>query len=256
LERLNRRATGAVGSAVQQKRAGVSGGGGPDSSDSGQDARTALRLIRRGANDEEIADWLREQASYLKRLAPGERIAEEYLRRTIAWARSQPVVNPWSGSRRVNVIDAEFERLPARPTGQAAADRVTLWLMADDGQAFARQQIYLHARDVYAAVLGDIPPAAWLETKDSGTALAQTLIGRELEIVIPPGAVRASRMRRVEGIACDRPCPHPRLEPRPGPRDAAAADDARGRAARPAPTHLQTGLTTKECDPRKETEPQ
>ena len=96
-------------------------------------------------------------------------------------------------------MDAEFERLPARPTGLAAADRVKLWLAADDGEVFPRQSVYLHARDVYTAVLGDIPPAAWLESKDSGTALAQTLVGRELEIVIPPGKTRASRMRRVGG---------------------------------------------------------
>ncbi len=173
--------------------------GGPDSSDSGQDASAVLGLIRRGASDEQIADWLRKQASYLKRLARGERLAEEYLQRTIAWARSQPVVDPWSGSRRVTIMDAEFERLPARPTGLAAADRVKLWLAADDGEVFPRQSVYLHARDVYTAVLGDIPPAAWLESKDSGTALAQTLVGRELEIVIPPGKTRASRMRRVGG---------------------------------------------------------
>jgi hypothetical protein len=112
---------------------------------------------------------------------------------------SQRVVNPWSGSKRVTVVDAEFERLPARPTGQAAADRVTLWLVADDGEGFAPQQVYLHARYVCAAVFGDIPPTAWLETEDSGTALAQALIGRELEVVIPPGKTRASRMRRVGG---------------------------------------------------------
>lgn len=181
-------------------RRGPTGAGhsGPDSSDSGHDAREALRLIRRGATDAQIASLLRDRASYRRRLARSERIAEEYLQRTLGWARSQPVVNPWSGSTRVRIVRAKFERLPTRATGQAAADRVNLWVAGADGEVFARQQVYLHARDTYAAVLGDIPATAWLEAKDYGRALAHTLVGRELEIVIAPGAPRAARMRRVE----------------------------------------------------------
>jgi hypothetical protein len=171
--------------------------GGPDASDSGDDARETLRLIRRGATDAEIANVLRDRASYRKRLSRGERIAEDYLRRTIVWGRAQPVVDPWAGSIRVRVVRAAFERLSARPwVGQAASERVNLWVATEDGEVLDRQQVYLHATDVYAKTLGDIPQAAWLDARDGGRELAAKLVGREIEIVIDPGQPRARLMRR------------------------------------------------------------
>jgi hypothetical protein len=103
----------------------------------------------------------------------------------------------WMGALRVRVLRAAFQRLPACPwRGRAAADRVNLWVATTEGEVLPRQQVWLHAREVYDAVMPDIPVSAWLVT-DDWRALVERLVGRELEIVVRPGVPRARRIRMV-----------------------------------------------------------
>lgn len=75
--------------------------------------------------------------------------------------------------------------------------------MTSDGEVLPRQYVVLPlagheaARTIFDETIADVARAsAWLAPE--GWRLAERLTGRELEIVIPAGERRASRMRRVD----------------------------------------------------------
>ncbi len=100
---------------------------------------------------------------------------------------------------RARIVRAGLEHLAAH-NGRPELYRLRLRLRTVDGELTTQNVVvpvagHEAARPVYEAVLGDIEAEAWLAT--DGWKLAERLAGRELGIVIAPGAQRASRMRRV-----------------------------------------------------------
>ncbi len=108
----------------------------------------------------------------------------------------------WGGSFHATVRNAGYDPLPPR-NGRAELHQVRLGLVRSDGVYVPAQFIVLpiggqheNARAVFDATLAELgPPEAWLDPKDS-CRLATLLLGGEFEVVLPPGARRASRMRR------------------------------------------------------------
>ena len=172
-----------------------------DTSDSGQDASEALRLVRRGATDPELEVVLRSRPSYCKRAAQSERRAEDYLRRTIAWARAQPVlvIDPWVGAIRTIVVVAKYRYEAAKPWAGKAEElhRVRLQLATEDGELLEpRRYITLpigdhheSARKLFDSTIGDLgPPDTWLTS--SRPRLEAAIVGRRMEVVMPAGPMR------------------------------------------------------------------
>lgn len=161
----------------------------------------ALRLLVDEYNPRCQPAWSLKELRHKVASAAASRVAPHWLAASPGKGLASGGDDPWAGSIRVRVVRAVPEPLSARPwANQGPETRVRLEVATADGKVLPRQYVVvpLHghegARTVYDAVLGDLAPEVW-ETPEAWP-LAKQLIGRELEIVLPPGAKRATRMRR------------------------------------------------------------
>ena len=166
------------------------GAGDLDVSDSGLDVAEAFRLLRAGATDVEVATALRVRASYVRRRARSERLAEDYLARTVAFARSRH----GHGLTRVIVAGVYLDARP-RLVDRPALALLRLTLATPEGEVLpARASVVVPTagyddaatRARYAAVASDLDPHA-LARGDS--ALARRLVGRQVLVALREGRV-------------------------------------------------------------------
>jgi len=173
-------------------RSGASGKphtGGPrlsrrDDSASGEDAKLAIKLVQRGASDEEI-----EQA--LARSAERKNNPSDYITRTIGWARAFHE----RGLVRATITRASLQTLPARGS-KAMLVRWLLDVTTDDGEVLPAQVVlptpgYEHADEAFRAVFPRLRWSDRLATIEGwrGRGLLP-LRGRVLDVAAHGGRVR------------------------------------------------------------------